>query len=141
MTSSPDLLALVARLEAAKEGSTALDAIIWQLHDPQAFQVCETTALSFSPKGLSEEDKAAQVASRAKRLAPHFTRSVDAALTLVPEGFTVDARICGYDVWTFVTLTEARQGSAVFTAHKTTAPLALCIAALRARLAEKEDGR
>lgn len=76
------------------------------------------------------------------RTAPHFTSSIDAALTLVPEGFFLDL----HD-WTWAeepcwnaALQTAKPDTARVHVHGrgTTAALALCIAALKARAALAE---
>lgn len=83
-------MTLIARLEAATEGSRELDAEVhtavndgWIRH-PKC------------PSGIVISDAGSEAANRARaetpyifsnrRPAPHYTTSLDAALTLVPEG-------------------------------------------------------
>jgi len=107
-----DLAKLVATLQSAKEGSEYLDYAIQRLFG-------------------------------AEKPVPLYTRSIDAALTLLPEGWTIhrlgqltDCR-GGFGGW----LGEIYRASDAMipyaaTAPAASAPLALCIAALRLRLAD-----
>jgi hypothetical protein len=114
-----DLAKLVATLQSAKEGSEYLDYAIQRLF------------------------------GTAKPV-PLYTRSIDAALTLLPEGWTIhrlsQLSDChgGFGGW----IGEIYRASDAMipypaTAPAASAPLALCIAALRLRLADTnadEDG-
>jgi hypothetical protein len=73
------------------------------------------------------------------RSAPHYTSSIDAALTLVPEDRDVILKI--YGPGENVAFCPFKDGSFSKTFSKAATPaLALCIAALRARLALASDG-
>lgn len=89
---------------------------------------------------------------------PDFTTSLDAALTLVPEGYAIEDMMIWPASPASVTVLETKMGRdgrywrghtrfetvvGRWDATAKTAPLALCVAALRARLSEKEpaDGR
>lgn len=150
------LEALIERLEKATEGSHELDAEI-------VIALCLPREVGIDDDGCEYE-----------RLGDgqHFTRSVDAALTLVPEGWDsqeirqepwwkdqppCDATIHrnGHEHIPLIYVKRDKQ-SGLYVAQMgvepgkvwgafgqaETRPLALCIAALRARLAEmKEDDR
>lgn len=96
---------LVAKLEAATEGSRELDyAVEMSRYDPETMY-----ALNLKLSGDL----------------PHYTTSLDAALTLVPEGYCWSIGFAGRtiaNVWK--TPTPSKGG---------TPALALCIAALKAR--------
>jgi hypothetical protein len=94
------LAELIARLEAAAEGSRELDA-----------------AIAVAVFGGGSHDPGT---------APHFTTSLDAALTLVPEGRGWLMRSVGGRG--FAAISNAGEAS-----QAKTPALALCIAALKAR--------
>lgn len=130
MTSRRDLEALIARLEKAMEGSWGLDADI---------------LLALKMKGeTSIDDDGAEYERLGEH--QHFTRSMDAALTLVPEGWT-EAEMKWWkapdgDQLAWIQLGRWREGSAkdeTRDGYGNTRALALCIAALRARLAEMKE--
>jgi len=119
----PDFTDLIARLETATEGSRELDAEIVRAVDPDAF---------FADDGSFES----AVYDCINRYPPHYTTSLDAALTLVPEGWgwSVDyANACmlstlgGDGHVDYLHTTYAREAA--------TPALALVIAALKARQA------
>ena len=103
---------LIARLEAASEGSRELDEAIHSFigspHDGRGL-------VSFPW--------------------PSYTTSLDAALMLVPEGWVVEDLFIGADKTSCVDLLFSGKPAANGSAN--TAPLAVCIAALKAR-ASKE---
>jgi hypothetical protein len=110
-----DLIKLIAMLQNAKEGSEYLDYAIQRLF---------TTA----------------------KPVPLYTRSLDAALKLLPEGWTIhrlsQISNCqgGFSGW----IGEIYRASDAMIPYPATsavasAPLALCVAALRVRLANTQD--
>ncbi len=107
-----DLAKLVAMLQSAKEGSEYLDYAIQRLF------------------------------GTAKPV-PLYTRSLDAALTLLPEGWTIhrlsQITNCqgGFGGW-IGEIYRARDAMIPYpsSAPAASAPLAICVAALRVRLAE-----
>jgi hypothetical protein len=110
-----DLAKLVTMLQSAKEGSEYLDYAIQRLF------------------------------ATAKPV-PLYTRSIDAALKLMPEGWTIhrlgQLTDChgGFAGWVgeIFRATDAMIPYPV-TAPAASAPLALCVAALRVRLAESNE--
>jgi len=105
---------LIARLEAAAEGSRELDVEI-QRHrtghpDDHWYELNGKWARNECP--------------------PRYTTSLDAALTLVPEGWFVRKLAEYEDGWTCTLIKGARNENG---ASAATPALALCIAALRAR--------
>jgi len=129
---------LIARLEAATEGSRELDAMIH-------------VEVAWLPGTLSKEERAAVLENcvrkpvacdgcgRSESRCPPYTTSLDAALTLVPEIATTAWSIsqnpdrnnpgpCGV-VMPDITSVFTRDGEA----FAATPALALCIAALKAR--------
>ena len=127
MTPYADLL---ARLEAATEGSRELDAIIW------VEIVQGQPPIGNYATGIANADLAAQDEGKEFCAVPRFTESLDAALTLVPEGWHLDL----HD-WTWAeepkwnASLQRCQGvyEKVNGLSPTSAPLAVTIAALRAR--------
>lgn len=130
---------LIAALEGAEEGSRGLDAQIafaantwkwspmgvWADHD-----------LKVSPGGGRDFTyKSAVEAASACLSLPHYTTSIDAALTLVPEGWCAD--LCqGHDLLWLVELqptNETAQQKWAESPRLATPALALCIAAIKAR--------
>lgn len=131
---------LIARLEAASEGSRELDALVWVATLPPDGKGIDGYGLPDS--GAHYEHEADEdgsvtmwvvwsIASRSKRArrpAPAYTTSLDAALTLVPEdkAWCVEAEPGGFSAWVDAggkaTLGDARAPA-----------LALTIAALKAR--------
>ncbi len=83
-------------------------------------------------------------AGASKRLCPHYTASIDAALTLVPAG--VELAITSLMLRPGGAVASLRTGSIInpetkeWAAHAATMPIALCIAALRARAALRTPG-
>ena len=121
--------ALITKLEAATEGSRALsDEVLltcgWQRSNHQDRRSCYWT----SPDGRTHSRR------------PDPTRSLDDAVTLVPEGW----------LWSVgVQNTHKRTGPSAFIwkpdvkaqfIEAATPALALCIAALKARLVQAEAG-
>ena len=105
---------LIARLEAAEGPSRELDAEIAQIHGWEEGHVANERCW-YDPDG------------RMRAAPPAYTSSIDAALTLVPEG----------RLWTlgqyvnrsgFMAALDNQRGT-----KAATAPLALCIASLKAR--------
>ena len=113
---------LIERLEAATEGSRELDLICWD-----------------APEGLQDigcyEDPAAGCLDGDIYYAPHYTTSIDAALTLVPEGLSwrYDSAL-GYvelfDLGKSPILVSANLEDPTLGGHGPA--LAICIASLRA---------
>jgi hypothetical protein len=116
---------LIERLEAATEGSRELDALI------------HATTLSLGRDYWPDErGRVVEYTGLRKILhrAPHYTTSIDAALTLVPEGWgwsvNDDSEAC-------LTLPGngflSDRGDIELYGRSATPAIALCIAALRAR--------
>jgi hypothetical protein len=123
---------LIARLEAAPEGSRELDVR------------AEITRRSFLA-GLGAAAIAAEIVRVQSHIGfakfadaeevPHYTTSLDAALTLVPEGWRwkVQQLRDGH----YATLMRRARNGGKFIVGPNPPALALCIAALRARTNEK----
>lgn len=119
----PNLSTLIQRLEEADGPSRELDAEI---------------AISLVPDSRSIADKDCERGcyweqlsfGQSLRTSPEFTASIDAALTLVPEGWTRDvdatAPECGIDVALHPPVGEPAVGT------HTDEAIATCIAALKA---------
>ena len=127
---------LIARLEQATEGSRELDAVT-----EVEKRACEARDTGLTP------DQAAQWRHlgdgwvgdyHTKYMAPHYTTSIDAALTLVDTD-RFWARIVIDREFGAATLFEhGEQHIGGATAEAATAALALCIAALKARSSNGE---
>ena len=112
---------LVALLEQASEGAAWLDQMIWRWD-------CD----DFRRRGGTDAQWLDLCAARANKI-PKFTRSLDAAVTLVPEGFAWSAQSSQQfpgQAWLYPPNNIA---DIEFQADAASAPLALCIASLRAR--------
>lgn len=131
-------MTLLARLERAEEGSRELDALIAR-HLGYVPSWSDSDGTRFYPPGVKSGDC---------RLPPPFTTRVDAALTLVPEGWDFVECNSNGDRW-FVVLgygdhchpryREAwswageERDRCIF--RRKPFPLAICIAAIRAKAA------
>jgi hypothetical protein len=114
---------LFAKLEEAEEGSrelsnTIAEAVGWERNDARSFVWKSTDGL-------------------AHHTAPDFSRSLDAALTLIPEGWHF-RNVCqtGEGQWGCHVTDSIRFGvekGGWYSAPGKTGPIALCIAALKAR--------
>lgn len=124
---------LIANLEASPEGSRELDA-----------EIAEALALppvdAFRVHGLG--DKLFAIGAYDYWDCPKFTTSLDAALTLVLEGYAVEQMMIWPRAISQCTVIETRlrgdkywhsNEDGRWSATANTGPLAVCIAALRAR--------
>ena len=150
---------LIAALEVATEGSRELDGDIAELLQPEGLKKAQGAHLNTLKrnqvrKGYIPGDLGAWERSYPTSYcwpAPHYTTSIDAALTLVPEGWLTSMGNDLSKTWT-VTLrtsdarfaTHAGQGGEEIAQiagksasgiQKATPALALCIAALKTRTA------
>ena len=138
MTDRTTLLALAERCEQAAGPDRELDAEIEAL---LTGRVTHPRAPGYTLKAQDVEWKLARLAdsgfiSSARRPAPPYTASLDAAVTLVPEGWRYD--LTNGDLVSkekpAARLTPDFAGPC-FDGYARTVPLALCVAALRARAA------
>lgn len=107
---------LIARLEAAKEGSRELDA-----------------AIDIYVTGGSSADLAYVLEDVDRTLRPkHYTTSLDAALTLVPKGYFGEIDF-GFLVDKQAAWVRKNNDTPRVIGYGKTPALALCIAALKAR--------
>lgn len=127
-----DLSSLIARLEQAESGSRELDLEIWNAVSkdaPWRFWREENETITcdrYGPDAVGNPILSLD----------QFSRSLDAAITLVPDGFSIQAHLFpGHPVlgmnW------EVGHGSSG--RHATSAALALVIAALKARSRAQEN--
>ena len=123
-----DHSALIAKLEAATEGSREFDAAIFCMIAPGAKLAGEVYADACKP---TEDVWFPQGPRGTLRVPPAYTSSLDAALTLVPEGW--DYCISrGHGEPAAASLSPTMTVGEVLATAPTPA-LALCIAALKAR--------
>ena len=109
-------MTLIEKLEAATEGSRELDAEI-------------AHAVTFNA------DHADLVSRRSCACSPHYTTSIDAALTLVPKDCTWSLDSTGYAIVMRPGLGFlSERGDEEFHGRNDEKALAVCIAALKARL-------
>ena len=135
---------LIARLEKATEGSRELDCRIWLAlfdkpvmtdpggYGPRAHKPGYTPARQIWTDDWPYWNDSIQVRSVGDELdAPHFTTSIDDAMTLVPEGWRIRLRMYGRKNRCELEMASdmRRQAFGV----QATAPLAICIAALKVR--------
>lgn len=128
-----DLTALIHKLEQAKEGSRELDYAIQSVFVGAENVVSETGSEAC---GCWWDTK-----RKIFHAVPYFTSSLDAAMTLVPEGlaWTVSNRPLAKDHWASVANPLHDDDGNPATAK--TAPLALCLASLRARQQQQQGER
>src|SRR6185312_14571589 len=135
-----DLTSLIRDLEAAKEGSRELDIQIDRLVRPHEYVPTTLRPGDLSPPpGFGCDALSLDLHS-----APLYTRSVDAALTLVPargdDGllwriFLEQKPLHSGPSWIAIVREHAKDGG---DAIGYTAPLAICTAALKARSASRD---
>lgn len=120
---------LIAALEKSQGPSRDLDAGIGR-------------AIGFVPKrkNINKRSRYPTVVLRVEEVFPAYTSSLDAALTLVPEGwFWWVGHLDETDRRFVATIAKrAVVGSPSCKGLATTAPIAICIAALQARLQARE---
>ena len=127
---------LIAKIEAATGPDRVLDGDIWiAINGWQERDGCRI------PDGVwHRQDPNDRIAFEAP---PAFTASIDAALTLVPKGCGWSAHyVRPSDYAPFRGIAEAfdESGNWLHDADAATPALALCAAALRARLAMRDTG-
>jgi len=130
------MIDLIERLGSAKEGSRELDADIGE------YVGAKPKTKNVYKRGRYVDGK--PVLMRVEKVWPHYTTSLDAALTLVPEGWLVNRFWQDEDGWE-VMLTETGtdegmgtpnfvEAALMFDGNGIPTPaLALCIASLKAR--------
>lgn len=131
-----DLTSLIDRIEAATEGSRELDGDIallvgWEpTHDRQSTLKWSDTYPSCRERWIGDR------APFNNWRVPHYSTSIDAALTLLPEGWWWSAGVCRRENHASVgTEIGTVEGELIFETFGATAPLALLAAILRARQA------
>ncbi|MBC9180219.1 hypothetical protein [Pseudoroseomonas ludipueritiae] len=144
---------LIERIEAAEEGSRELDGEVWCVVNGLVFRRVhrDGTFDFYNPERrycVSAEDPlpyfhmAGEYTHRAPYTVPKYTTSLDAAVSLVPEGAGVQIeRFWVQHISTPVWSAEVRwgiDGETVYAEERPTPALALCCAALKARLALEE---
>ena len=124
---------LIAKLEAATEGSRELDAEIYWAVDNAAAQRAYWNAALGLPRKLTGLMPSGLGRIGVECSAPHYTASLDAALTLLPAGYgAVSASINESGK------SSVRIGHPYVFGEGATPALALTIAALKARTDDKE---
>lgn len=128
-----DLTSLIERIEAATEGSRELDGRIWCCINGYEFLGWDGAGCRYFAKqsGWISGDYIKE-----------WTTSIDAALTLLPEGWWWLAVVCrrenhasvGSEIGTV-------EGELIFETFGATAPIALLAAILRARQAADTEGQ
>lgn len=138
MTDTPTgpMAELIERLEKAKEGSRGLDAAIHAL-------IAKRGNAFYRWSGLQAKTDRDLWPEYCAQRAPEYTTSIDAALSLVPEGFAIEKLGLWPGHGASVTVLGTHKGSdgqfwhvgddGRWSATASTAPLALCIAALKAK--------
>jgi hypothetical protein len=144
---APDLRSLIERLEAATEGSRYLDVEIACAvptsipgYPKYEYTVPMRIARGWESNRIYVCDVDGDL-TRESHLAPNYTTSIDAALTLVPEGWVVANLYQHLETkrWlASVGRLNKEVGTSLFAA---TAAIAFCIAALKARQAAGQGGR
>ena len=128
------LSALIDRLASAKEGSRELDARIYLALQSDDVQGCVAIAMSWpNYRGRTNAELMADWAD--DQNLKRYTTSLDAALSLVPEGFgwAIDASPFGSPI---IAMVGEVANEILIEAKCATPSLALCLASLRARAME-----
>lgn len=115
-----DIQNLIAHLEAASEGSRELDAAIWEI------EPCEPPDCNLRTKAIAI---VRLKAGGDDAECPAYTTSLDAALTLVPEGWLWDIASTGC-VWG---MPEHSLDDQIVISGISNPKIAVCILALKAR--------
>jgi hypothetical protein len=143
---------LIARLEKATGPDREIDSVIWRTADFANWdRECSFKGFRYAGHTHTRAEKRQHENRMSEHYAPKFTTSIDAALTLVPERcwpmLSVYAHgVFGAHCWLIGPLHEfasnsaihgeaylAPQASASFTDATKLWPVAICIAALKAR--------
>ena len=119
---------LIAKLEKASEGSRELDC---DIPESLGWPVRRKPPSYKNPWCRAPEWKSI-------RTVPHYTTNIDAALQLVPEGFQWEVRHIPTDEGSNYSAQANWQPTG--RCYAATPALALCIAALKARMAEEGRG-
>ena len=132
---------LIERLEKADAGSRELDAAIhcaiWPERITHPNLAPGMTMRDYGDERTNRQVASAEYIHKDRGPAPRYTTSLDAALTLVPEGWDWDIGVCAGDAEAFLTMPgngflSDRGDTEIYGRHKAPA-LALVIAALNAR--------
>lgn len=134
-----DLLALAARCEKATGPDRELDRdIIFGIYPKDRVATFDGVKHISTMTGRNGEPWFLPLADRDD--CPHFTASIDAAMTLVPDGsvWTIEER----SAWVRMLDSRAKAGVRESQSFSQTTPLAICAAALRAQesLMPEDDG-
>lgn len=127
MSEAP-LSGLIARCEAATGPTTELDAYIHLAVTPSLSDAHVRDGSGWIIGGTHDQPTRA----------PNYSFSIDTALTLVPDDFAYTISACRRDA--VVTLFRIDTGARHVTRKDGNVPLAICEAALRARLAMEGSG-
>ena len=137
MTENTDLKGLVEELEKAEEGSRDLDdKILERMYQNQATLEGYGKVMVFEDYiCVHQEPHFRKPVNIPRPLNDHYTTSIDTALALVPEDYEVKL-LRGEDYATArLNHLKMRYGSGQCNGR--TLPLAICIAALKARIGEE----
>ena len=127
---------LIKKLEQATEGSRELDAEIWWQTNRRAAERAYWNGALGTPTALPDEMPTTGLGALAVKIgAPHYTTSVDAAMTLVSEGWIVLGFQQDHSRHWYVELCPHRDATRLECkrAEASTPALALTIAALKAQ--------
>ena len=129
-------MTLIEQLEQTTEGSRELDCYIWGVHkgNGQEVKIVGLPTYQSSRFFCNPNPHIDWVGYDLLNIAPHYTTSIDDALTFVPEGWN-------YSIWSPDNLLPKPKshcilglpGSRERSGYASTAPLAVTIAALKAR--------
>ena len=135
---------LIARLEAAQEGNRELDARIWAAVEGKGQPFVTVGPPTYDPPRYfcNPHPEINWIGYDLLHMARYYTTSLDAALTLVPDDWTcweLGSRANKMQFRAELSRLEHATAQEEFVwARAPTAPLALCIAALKARAANEK---
>ncbi len=139
MADKSDYIDIIERLEKATGADRRLDADMWPIVDPDGYRQTLAHRQVMASLDLTPERQEREAFETTRLFAPKFTASIDAALTLVPEGWAwFVERIEGFTngdarIWLPSQRTRGLRQENFDVRNVANPAIALCIAALKAR--------
>ena len=128
-----DLNALADRIETLKAGNAQANLTIWKAAFPDKYRQWELYASAMGNRDASKEENAERLKASGKRAAPDFTRSLDAAMKLIPDGMILRRYWATKNVPHCCEVSTGPDSGGFIAECDGSFPIALVAAALRAR--------
>ncbi len=131
------LVALAEQCETTMMPDREIDRMIWIATDPQGYSIWESGQRAMLNRDWDEPRRQVTLQARAKIAAEAFTGSLDAAMTLVPEGWNwlAQSNRKKFGLKPSAQCWPDGEDRRTKTSEASTPALALCAAALRAKAA------